>query len=119
MTNKLPGEKYSEQINARFWLTENDTYLGIGRITLLEKIAETGSISGAAKEMKMSYKKAWKIIDDINGIYKTNLVVREQGGKSGGGTHLTQKGQEVVRSFRQLENKLREFLIKESSKINL
>lgn len=119
MMNKLPGEKYSAQINARFWLTNNDTYLGIGRITLLEKIAETGSISAAAKEMKMSYKKAWKIIDEINEIYKTNLVVREQGGKSGGGTRLTQKGQETVQAFRQLEDKLREFLIKESSKINL
>lgn len=119
MDSKLPGEDYAEKINARFWLTGNNTYLGIGRVTLLENIAETGSISAAAKKMKMSYKKAWILIEDMNKIFKEPLVVREKGGKDGGGTHLTAKGQETVLYFRELERKLKQFLINESIKITL
>lgn len=119
MDNKIPGEAYSININARFWITGKESYLGIGRITLLENIAEQGSISAAAKKMKMSYKKAWKLVDEINQIYKTPLVIKEQGGKSGGGTTLTDKGKEVIATFRGLEKRLSQFLAKESAKINL
>ena len=119
MDSKLPGEHYAEKINARFWLTGNGTYLGIGRITLLENIVETGSISRAAKKMKMSYKKAWSLIEGMNKIYDEPLVVREKGGKDGGGTHLTNKGQQVILHFRTLEDKLTQFLITESNKITL
>jgi len=68
---KLPGEGYAQNIRARFWLTgKSGAYAGIGRITLLEKIHERGSINQAAKEMKMSYKKAWKLEEIIN-LFKT------------------------------------------------
>lgn len=117
MSNKIPGENYSKNINARFWLTSSSSYLGIGRITLLEKICEKGSISSAAKDMKMSYKKAWMIIHEINDMYDVPLVVKEQGGKHGGGSKLTSKGKEVIKNFRQLEKKLTSFLIKESNNL--
>jgi molybdate transport system regulatory protein len=119
MSNKIPGESYSENINARFWLTGNATYLGIGRITLLEKIAENGSIKSAAKAMNMSYKKAWQLTDEINRMYDKPLIIKEKGGKLGGGTKLTRKGEEAVRVFRELEKKFAKCLITESHKINL
>lgn len=106
----MPGEKYTNNISARFWLTAGETYLGIGRITLLEKIAAKGSIAAAAKDMKMSYKKAWKLIEEINEMYQDPLVIKEQGGKSGGGTIITSKGKEAINNFRQLEKKLITFL---------
>ncbi len=57
------GKKYS--IRARIWIDEREgAFLGIGRIWLLEHIAETGSITNAAKEMKMSYRQAWQLVED-------------------------------------------------------
>lgn len=119
MKKKVPGEAYSDKIHARFWLAGKKSYLGIGRITLLENIIETGSINAAAKKMKMSYKKAWKIVDDVNNIYDEPLVIREKGGKSCGGTTLTPKGKSVIVAFRTIEKKLAIFLEKESTKIEL
>lgn len=113
---KLPGENYSEFIRARFWLTgQNGAYVGIGRITLLEKIDQFGSINQAAKEMKMSYKKAWKLVDEMNQMFTQPLVHKVHGGISGGGTQLTEKGIQVIQDFRMLEEKLITFLQIESA----
>lgn len=110
---KIPGDEYSELINARLWLTTSDksSYLAIGRIKLLENIEEFGSINQAAKQMQMSYKKAWKLIDEMNSLHKNRpLVVSEKGGKSGGGTALTDLGRLYLAEFRKLEAELIEFL---------
>lgn len=110
---KVPGDKYSELINARFWLTskEQTAYLGIGRIKLLENIAEFGSINQAAKQMKMSYKKAWKLIDEMNALHENHpLVISEKGGKAGGGTQLTDLGRFYIKEFYALEKDLLEFM---------
>ena len=109
--NKLPGEAYSTKIRARFWVTgQNDSYLGIGRIQLLENIEKHGSINGAAKAMGMSYKKAWKLIEELNQMSETPLVIKSQGGKAGGGTCLTDQGRTMVKKFRQVEKELTAFL---------
>lgn len=116
--SKPPGEGYAENIRARFWLTgKSGAYVGIGRITLLERIDERGSINQAAKDMKMSYKKAWKLIDEMNQMFDDPLVLKEHGGKSGGGTQLTSKGRWVVAEFRQVEKNLISFLQNESEKL--
>ena len=114
-SQKLPGEAYSERVRARFWITGKDGgYLGIGRIQLLENIEQYGSINGAAKSMGMSYKKAWKLIDELNQMSDTPLVIKSQGGKAGGGTALTDEGKRLVAKFRQLETELITFLEKAS-----
>ncbi len=111
LKTKLPGDAYAENIRARFWLMgQGEAYVGIGRITLLEKIDQLGSINQAAKEMSMSYKKAWKLIDELNQMFEEPLVVKEHGGKAGGGTQLTDKGHLVVKEFRRVEEKLKAFL---------
>ena len=114
-TEKLPGEGYSERIRARFWITGKEQgYLGIGRIQLLENIAQYGSINSAAKAMGMSYKKAWKLIDELNQMSDAPLVIKSQGGKAGGGTALTDEGKRLVAKFRKLEAELIIFLQKAS-----
>ncbi|GKT12542.1 MAG: molybdate transport system regulatory protein [Thiomicrorhabdus sp.] len=113
---KLPGKAYTKNIRARFWITGPDgSYIGIGRIELLEHIIEEGSISKAAKRMAMSYKKAWKLIEELNKLYDEPLVVKEQGGKQGGGTHVTVRGLLMIEKYRQLESELSEFLQSKSS----
>lgn len=114
---KLPGGGYSDLIRARFWLVSSGRggYLGIGRISLLEYIEEFGSINRAAKEMGMSYKKSWKLVEDMNLLHKAPLVISEKGGKDGGGTRLTELGKFYVAEFRALEKRCAEFLQAESA----
>ncbi len=123
---KLPGEAYSPKIRARFWIVGDATsdaeersegYVGIGRIELLENIERLGSMSQAAKAMGMSYKKAWKLVQDLNGMYVEPLVIKEHGGKSGGGTQLTGRGKALILEFRALEKELIVFLEAQSRTI--
>lgn len=94
----------SVQVQGRIWIKERDkNFLGHGKIELLERIAKSGSISKAAKEMRMSYKAAWDSIDLMNKVASEPLVMRVTGGKGGGGTQVTQKGLEAIRIFREME----------------
>jgi len=116
---KVPGGAYSEWLHARFWIKgKHRSFVGVGRVELLENIAEHGSMNRAAKEMGMSYKKAWKLVDELNEIYNQPLVVKAQGGKSGGGSVLTPKGEALVALFRQLEDELSQYLQKASEQVD-
>lgn len=116
--DKVPGGAYSDWLHARFWIKgKNSSFVGVGRVELLEKIAQYGSMNRAAKEMGMSYKKAWKLVDELNEIYDEPLVVKAQGGKSGGGSLLTLKGEALVKLFRQLEKDLSQHLQQASEHI--
>ena len=80
------------------------------RIRLLEAIAETGSITSAAKRVGLSYKAAWEAVDTMNNLSKNPLVVRVTGGSGGGGTTLTPLGVEVVANYSVLKKEYERFL---------
>jgi len=110
----------SYKIKSRIWIEgENGTFLAEGRIALLKQIIESGSISAAAKTMKMSYKKAWEIIDGMNKESKSPLVMRVSGGKGGGGTQVTEDGLEAIKLFEGLNKKCKNYLDKEILKLGL
>lgn len=77
--------------------------LGPGKVELLARIAATGSISEAARQMSMSYNRAWLHIQDINKSFKTPLVTSLRGGNTGGGAGLTDAGQQVLELYQKLE----------------
>jgi molybdate transport system regulatory protein len=79
-------------------------YLGPGKIALMELISRHGSISAAGKELGMSYRRAWLLVDEINHIFREALVVTQMGGSGGGGARLTELGREVVARYRAIEN---------------
>ncbi len=85
-------------------------FLGSDRIALLEKIDEYGSITKAAKAVGISYKTAWDTINTINNLSEKPLFVRVTGGKSGGGTSLTEEGREVIRVYRIIQEEHEKFL---------
>lgn len=98
-------------IDGRLWISKSEqNFLGKGRIELLEQIHLTGSISAAAKAMKMSYKAAWDAIDAINKLSDAPLVTRATGGKGGGGTKLTAKGLEYITLYKEIEQAQNTFL---------
>ncbi len=76
--------------------------LGPGKIDLLEAIQQFGSISKAAKEIHLSYRRAWDMVDTMNQCFKRPLVQSSTGGKGGGGAHLTELGEEMVRHYRAM-----------------
>ena len=84
--------------------------LGEGRAELLVAIAETGSLTKAAKSMKMSYKKAWRLLDAMNNAGKLAVVSTSVGGKDGGGAVLTPYGLELVQAFNTIKKNCWEFL---------
>ncbi len=82
--------------------------LGPGRVELLERIAESGSIVQAAREMALSYMKAWKLIQSMNRCFRQPLVDVRRGGKDGGAAQLTEIGKQTLAIYREMERKTRE-----------
>jgi molybdate transport system regulatory protein len=104
--------------NGRVWLTLNGkNFMGRGRAELLRHIAETGSISKAAKAMKMSYKAAWDSVDLMNNAYGQALVVSLTGGSRGGGSQVTVEGFKLMREFEKLQGRHQAWLIRTSSRL--
>lgn len=77
--------------------------IGPGRITLLEAIDQTGSISAAARLLKMSYRRAWLLVNDTNNSLKQPAVTSSEGGASGGGSQLTATGRLIIERYRNIE----------------
>jgi molybdate transport system regulatory protein len=98
------------EIRAKAWINAGDeTFLAYGRIVLLEKIRECGSISAAARAIGMSYRRAWWHVETMNRLAKRPLVETAVGGRGGGGTLLTPEGQAAVRIYRALDGRAKAF----------
>jgi len=82
---------------------EDDARIGPGKIALLEAVERTGSISAAGREMGMSYRRAWLLVDSLNRIFETPAVEAKPGGVHGGGAALTPLGHELVLAYRAME----------------
>jgi molybdate transport system regulatory protein len=77
--------------------------VGPGKIALLEGIDRTGSLSQAARELGMSYRRAWLLLASLNDAFREPVAVTATGGRGGGGAQLTEFGQELVTLFRTFE----------------
>jgi len=88
----------------RLRITQGDAIaIGPGKIALLEAIAETGSITAAAKQLDMSYRRAWLLLDALNQSLKSPAVDSAKGGQHGGGSMLTDTGRDLVATYRRIE----------------
>ena len=82
-----------------------DIALGPGKADLLEAIEQTGSISAGARQLGLSYRRAWDLVDTMNHCFKQPLVERVKGGKGGGGAELTAEGRRNLKLYREMETK--------------
>jgi molybdate transport system regulatory protein len=99
------------ELGGSVWFQAGDQTLGgASRIALLAAIGESGSITGAARAVGMSYKAAWDAIDTMNNLAGEPLVMRAAGGKGGGGTTLTPRAVRLIETFRAVESEHRRFL---------
>lgn len=99
------------ELKGMLWLHAGGRALGgKDRIELLARIGETGSITAAARAVGMSYKGAWDAVEAMNNLADEPLVHRATGGRHGGGTRLTARGEQLVRTFRVLEQEHQRFV---------
>ena len=118
-SRKLPslkGRPY--ELRGRIWLDgEEGTFLGHGRVVLMERIREHGSITKAAKSMGMSYRHAWRLVDSINKQSPHPFVITSTGGKGGGGTAITGHGERAIKLFREINAEFRKFMLQKTRTI--
>ena len=107
------------QIKSRIWVEgSKGIFLGEGRIQLLKAIEREGSLSKAAKSMKMSYKKAWNLVDAINKSAPQAIVTKSTGGSGGGGTELTPYGKQKISDFEAMKQRCWDFIDQQNKEFN-
>lgn len=85
-----------------------DRRLGPGKADLLEAIGRTGSISSAARDLGMSYRRAWLLADELGRLFKRPILTTAAGGAHGGGAELTDFGRALVAAYRRIEDRAAE-----------
>lgn len=103
MNKKTTGARL--KIQARLML-DDEIAFGPGKADLLDAIQATGSISAAGKQLGMSYRRAWMLVDSMNRCFQQPLVQTATGGTQGGGTQLTETGLDVLQRYRVLQNEI-------------
>lgn len=107
-------------VKGSIWIESNKgAFIGMGRVILLEKIEEHGSITVAAKSMKMSYRQAWELINSMNKQSKQPLVIASSGGAGGGGTKVTKEGKKIIDLFKSMNERFHKFNEEESKKLRI
>ncbi|MGH8562781.1 MAG: TOBE domain-containing protein [Gammaproteobacteria bacterium] len=107
----MSSEQRPIELRGLVWMAVGDRNLGgPGRITLLREIRDHGTITHAARAMKMSYKGAWDAIEGMNNLAGEPLVERCAGGRGGGSTRLTARGERLVENFERIDAEHRRFL---------
>jgi len=120
MKNNTPQDQRKSGLKwrGRLWLEgEEGTFLGYGRVVLLERIREFGSLAQAARSMEMSYKHAWDLLASMNRQAGCKLVETSRGGKSGGGAKLTPAGERVIVVFWQYHTQFQDVLQEMTAKL--
>ncbi|MEZ5852412.1 MAG: winged helix-turn-helix domain-containing protein [Hyphomicrobiaceae bacterium] len=96
---------------------ENGSQIGHGKVRLLELIAEHGSISRAAREMGMSYRRAWLLTDQMNRMFTTPVIETQHGGSGGGAARLTSFGHAVIGHYRAIETQAMKLFSKQLAEL--
>lgn len=100
-----------QQVKGRLWVErQGQTFMSWGRVVLLERIEEYGSVSAAAKSIGMSFSHAWQLVQSMNELTDRPLVGKKAGGKGGGGAWLTDEGKAAVKDFWRLVNEFQQWI---------
>ena len=117
---KSRDKKQAYQLRGRLWIEGPEgTFLGYGRVVLLERIREHGSITAAARSMEMSYRHAWQLVDSMNRQSSKPVVEKSTGGAGGGGTTVTREGEQAIETFWSIYEGFQQFLEQHSDTMAL
>lgn len=119
VVKSLLQKDLSYKVTGTLWIEcEGERFFGPGRVELLERIEETGSINKAAKQMGMSYKKAWAMVRALNSQVSQPFVVTQTGGEKGGGSVITTEAKQLIAYHSQLRQRFMDFLERETEQFN-
>jgi molybdate transport system regulatory protein len=108
------------KVNGSLWIEcDEERFFGPGRVELLEHIEKTGSLNKAARQMGMSYKKAWEMINKLNTQSHKPLVILKSGGEKGGGSVITDEAKELIACHKNLRKRFESFLEKETKQLQV
>jgi molybdate transport system regulatory protein len=96
-----------------------NSFLDPVKTKLLQEIIQCGSLSGAAKKLKISYQHAWTMIDDMNRIAPSPLVIKQRGGANGGGAEISEYGKNIINEYRQILAQVTKVISQINVEINL
>lgn len=94
-------------------------FLGAMKTELLHEIIQSGSLSGAAKKLKISYQHAWTMIEEMNRIAPEPLVILKRGGANGGGAEISTYGERILKEYRQIEAQIKKLVKQINVEINM
>jgi len=98
-------------VRSKVWLEKDGKlFMGWGRVTLLERIDQFGSISAAAKSMGLAYRNAWLWVEAMNRLASAPLVEKSTGGIKGGYARLTDEGRKIISEYKEKRSRVREIL---------
>ena len=98
-------------VRSKVWLEKDGKlFMGWGRATLLERVDELGSISAAARSMKLTYRNAWLWIEAMNRLAEVPLVEKCAGGEHGGNARLTEEGRKIISDYKEKRDLIRRLL---------
>ena len=113
----LSKSKY--KVTGTLWIEcEGERFFGPGRVELLQRIEETGSINKAAKQMDMSYKKAWEMVNALNKQAAKPLIITQTGGEKGGGSVITSEAKNLIAYHQKLRERFTAFLQEETKQLS-
>ena len=94
-------------------------FLEAAKTELLKEIIQSGSLSGAARKLKISYQHAWNMIDEMNRLAPEPLVKKQRGGTNGGGAEISVYGERILREYSQIEAQVKKMVSQINVEINL
>lgn len=98
-------------VKSKVWLEKDGKlFMGWGRATLLERIDQLGSISAAARSMKLAYRNAWLWVEAMNRLAPSPLVEKSTGGARGGYARLTDEGRRIIKEYKEKRASVREII---------
>jgi molybdate transport system regulatory protein len=100
------------KVGYKVWLDNDGKAFGEGPYRLLKLIEKTGSLNRAAAEMKMSYRKAWKILKMVEEKLGFELIERKIGGMDGGGSQINGQGREIMKNYEKFRKEVKTSLEK-------
>jgi molybdate transport system regulatory protein len=95
-------ERVGDRLSIRLDLASG-ARIGPGKVAVLEEIARSGSISAAGRALRMSYRRTWELVEDLNRSLGTPVVETAAGGSGGGGAVLTRAGKAIIERYRAIE----------------
>ncbi|MBP7508819.1 MAG: LysR family transcriptional regulator [Prolixibacteraceae bacterium] len=108
------------KLKGKIWIEINDkTLIGEGKVILLIKTAELGSLRKAAEATGISYRQAWYSINRMNNVAEFPLIQLKHGGEKGGIAKLTEYGEKVISDYKKAEEEFYKFLDNHTKKLSL